>query len=114
MRESRGLASRAARDQEIDTGFNLPRDEITERGVIDRAVLMKRSDQSSAASTKLHRDTVARMSSRGKSRDRDHKVNQGRAALSFGFELLPLRTNSSSWPSSALSLSCSSRSCCAA
>jgi hypothetical protein len=35
--------------------------------------LMKRGDESGAASTKLHRDKIARMSGEGKSCDGDHR-----------------------------------------
>jgi hypothetical protein len=55
----------------------LPRDQIAQGGVVDGAVLMKRGDQSGAASTKLHRDKIARMSGEGKSCDGDHRSCRG-------------------------------------
>ncbi len=78
VRESRSLAGGAAGDEEIDARFDLPRDQIAQGGVVDGAVLMKRSDQSGAASTKLHRDKIARMSGEGKSCDRDHTGAEAR------------------------------------
>src|SRR5215469_1848886 len=65
--ESRCLASGAARNKEIDAGFNLPRDQIAQGSVVESAILTEWSDQSRAASTKLHRDKIARMRTEGKS-----------------------------------------------
>src|SRR5206468_720810 len=54
VRKSWRLASSAAGNQEVDSGFHLPGYEVPQCGVINGAILMKRGYEGGAASTKLH------------------------------------------------------------
>ena len=49
------------RDEEIDAGLNLPRDKIPERLLVERSILMERSNESSTASAKLHENKITRI-----------------------------------------------------
>src|SRR2546429_10003629 len=66
MCESRGLASCAARNQEINSRLDLPRNQVPERLLVQRSILMKRCDQRRTASAKLHENKIARIRKDGK------------------------------------------------
>ena len=61
MRERRGFAGRAAGNQKIDSGLDLPRDQIAQGRFVDGAILMEGGDESCTASAKLHETKIARM-----------------------------------------------------
>src|SRR4029077_8658504 len=54
VRKRRSFSGRSARNQEIDSGLHLPGNQVAQGRLIDRTVLMERSDQSSSTSTQLH------------------------------------------------------------
>ena len=60
MRQSWGFAGCPTRDQEIYSRFNLPGNEVPQRLLIERAILMKRGDECGAASAQLHVNKIAR------------------------------------------------------
>src|SRR5580704_7388031 len=61
MGKSGGLASGAARNQKINAGFHLPRHQVAKSGIVDRAILVKRSYQCGATTTELHTNKITRM-----------------------------------------------------
>ena len=59
--ERGSFASGAAGDQKIDAGFHLPRHQVAQGSVVDRSILMKRSDERGTTATKLHEYKITRM-----------------------------------------------------
>src|SRR6266567_4439020 len=66
MRECWSFASCAAGNQEINSRLNLPGNQISERRLVQRSILMKWCDEGRTASTKLHENKIARMDEDGK------------------------------------------------
>ncbi len=64
--QSRRLARCAAGYEEVNSGFDLPGDEVPKGGVVDRSVLLKWRNQCSATTVDLHRDKIARRGGGGK------------------------------------------------
>ncbi len=65
VHESRRLARGSAGNQKIYAGLHLPRHQIAQGSIINRAILMKRSDQRGTTATELHGNKIARMGLRG-------------------------------------------------
>ena len=65
MAESRRLASGSAGDQKIYARLHLPCHQIAQSSVVNRAILMKRSDQRGTTATELHVNKITRMRFRG-------------------------------------------------
>ena len=61
------LAGGAAGNEKINAGLDLPRDQIAQGCVVDRAILMKRSYERGATATELHRNRITRMRVEGNS-----------------------------------------------
>ena len=66
VRERWGFASCAAGNQEINSRLNLPRNQISERRLVQRSILMKRCDERRTASAKLHENKITRIGKDGK------------------------------------------------
>jgi hypothetical protein len=61
VRERGRFTGRAAGNEEIDARVDLPCDQVAQGRVVERAILMERSNQRSAAAAKLHGNKIARM-----------------------------------------------------
>jgi len=58
--ESGRLARGSAGDQKIYSGLHLPRHQVAQGCVVNRAILMKGSDQRGTAATELHANKITR------------------------------------------------------
>src|SRR6266567_3773060 len=63
--EGWSLAGGATGYEKINTGFDLPGDQVAQGCVVNGTVLMKRSDECGATATELHRNKIARIGDEG-------------------------------------------------
>jgi hypothetical protein len=65
VRERRRLAGGSARNEKIDAGLHLPRHQVAQGSVINRAILMKGSYERCTTATELHANKITRMGCEG-------------------------------------------------
>src|SRR5579872_604227 len=66
VRKGRRFCGRTTSDNKIDSGFDLPCDELAQDGFIDRTILLKRRDKCSSTSAEFHFTKIARIGGRAK------------------------------------------------
>ena len=60
MCERRRFTRRAAGDEKIDSGFNLPRNKVAQGSVVNCAILTKGSNEGGTTSSELHETKITR------------------------------------------------------
>src|SRR5213080_1182025 len=60
MGERRRFTRRAAGDEKIDSGFNLPRNKVAQGSVVNCAILTKGSNEGGTTSSELHETKITR------------------------------------------------------